>query len=1139
MLPPEPNNNSDHPFDRLVALCDEALASGQTVDPASLTGESTKLLARLERVQPVLERLERDRRRSELDGKETPTAEREAPRIPRFQPGALHPDTCPLTTESKQFGRFQIVRELGRGGYGVVFLAWDPVLRRQVALKVPRPEAILMPELRRRFLREAQAAAGLSHPGVVAVYEAGEIGSICYIASAYCEGKTLAAWLSEQAGPVPVRDAAELTAALAEAVAYTHRRGVLHRDLKPSNVILSVVSSPLSVAPDSQNGLRTTDYGQPRITDFGLAKVMEQAGDETRSGAVLGTPAYMAPEQAAGRLRDIGPATDVHGLGVILYEMLVGRPPYRDATELNTLVQVNTLEPASPRRLRPEVPRDLDAICLKCLQKDPRRRYPDGGALADDLGRFLAGTATSARPAPLWERGWKQVRRRPFAAALAGIIGLALAFVVSLGLWHYAKLRAKNDELSKAHQEVAQRKADAEARELRARQEAYTIQIRSVAELWNNRRVGFMAERLNELRPRPGQEDIRGWEWHFLWRLAQNERWLQGHRQRVHVVAFSRDGKLLVSTAADKAIKLWDVETGRMQASLEGHTLEPRSLAVSPDGGLLASAAVSPERSELKLWDLASHRPVRELAEAGQVFEQVAFSPDGRSVAVGGAGQVLLWDVATTELRPLAKLKGNVHSLCFSPDGTLLAAGQSALAGRTVSKTVLQPNGDPAWHSIQIMDVSSGRIRTPDFSHEDYIHCLEFSRDGRMLASTGGRDRTARLWDPETGAELGRLLHEDKNVIAARFLPDRHTLATLVNDGEGPNSVRFWNVATKALQAKPLELGLAAQALAVAPDGETLALGCLDSLVRVRRLVPFEESVALTGHEKEAWGVAFAPDGRTLASSSDDHTVKLWDVETGKERRRLEGHDSLVSCVAYSPDGRWLATGDYHNDLKLWNEAGSVQATLRGHEAPVRCLAFSPDGRTLASGGKDKTLRLWDVAERRQHRVLMSHTDGVRAVTFSPDGAMLASASNDQTVRLWDVSSGRLLASLEHPGQMWAEAVQPGQIWSVAFHPSGKRLATGDKSGLIFIWNLEEQKQLVTLRGHSLGVRSLAFSPDGRTLVSGSEDRTIRVWQAATGNELVCLKDLPHEVNSVAFSRDGKYLAAALHDGSVRLWKAP
>ncbi len=271
------------------------------------------------------------------------------------------------------------------------------MLRREVALKVPRVEALLTPELRRRFLREAQAAAALNHSGIVPVYEAGEVGPICYIASAYCEGKTLAAWLREHT--VPVRTAAEWTATLAEAMAYTHRHGILHRDLKPSNIILSVVSGPLSIgAQESDNGQGTRDRRQPKITDFGLAKVMEQAGDETRSGALLGTPAYMAPEQAAGRLHDFSPATDVHALGVILYEMLVGRPPYCGETALETFTQISAWDPTPPRRLRPGVPRDLEAICLKCLEKDPRRRYPDGGALAEDVRRFLAGVPTRARP---------------------------------------------------------------------------------------------------------------------------------------------------------------------------------------------------------------------------------------------------------------------------------------------------------------------------------------------------------------------------------------------------------------------------------------------------------------------------------------------------------------------------------------------------------------------------------------------------------------------------------------------------------------------------------------------------------------------------------------------------------------------
>jgi tetratricopeptide (TPR) repeat protein len=339
-------------------------------------------------------------------------------------------------------GRFELRRELGRGGFGVVYLAYDPALGREVALKVPRLEAALTSDLRDRFRTEARAAAGLDHPNLVPVYEVGEVGPVCYLVSAYCPGASLADWLRRRADPVPFRLAAGLAAKLAEAVEHAHAHGVLHRDLKPANVLLETPEDS-----EATDGLGFV----PRVTDFGLAKLMDPAGPAgpTRTGAVLGTPAYMAPEQAGGKARAVGPAADVYSLGAILYELLTGRPPFVGESDLDTLHQVRSAEAVSPSRLRPRVPRDLETICLKCLEKDSARRYPTAAALAGDLNRFLAGQSVRARPVGRPERAWRYCCRRPLVASLtaalivavgSGLVGLTL-------LWRHAEdQRAQAEE---------------------------------------------------------------------------------------------------------------------------------------------------------------------------------------------------------------------------------------------------------------------------------------------------------------------------------------------------------------------------------------------------------------------------------------------------------------------------------------------------------------------------------------------------------------------------------------------------------------------------------------------------------------------------------------------------------------------
>ena len=420
-------------FASWLAACDDALAAGAPTLPPELDEVPAELRPRLNR-QVAWCRLVRQLwpLADTLDGSTRPPSGR--------SPSAEGPaEDEPLS----QLGRFLIRRELGRGAYGVVFLAYDPQLRRDVALKVPRPEALLTPELRARFRHEAQAAAGLDHPNLVPVFDAGEEGSICYIASAYCPGTTLAAWLKRRERPVPIRTAARLVATLAAAVEHAHRKGVLHRDLKPSNVILTTPAGPDAASDDLDLA--------PRVTDFGLAKLLEcgpeaaPTVDQTRSGAILGTPAYMAPEQAGGQSRSVGPPADVYALGVILYEVLTGRAPFQAETPLDTLLLVRTQSPVPPGRLRPGIPRDLETICLKCLNKDPHRRYAAAGALAEDLERFLAGQPIRARPTPAWERAWKWARRHPVVATLAGVSSLAALAVVVVVLQSNVRLRRERN----------------------------------------------------------------------------------------------------------------------------------------------------------------------------------------------------------------------------------------------------------------------------------------------------------------------------------------------------------------------------------------------------------------------------------------------------------------------------------------------------------------------------------------------------------------------------------------------------------------------------------------------------------------------------------------------------------------------
>jgi WD40 repeat protein len=1097
---------ADEQFSALLADLDEALAAGGFPEPDAAT--PANLVTPLRQARDCLLRLEQDRCRSQQS---TATAVSGLP--PALGRGA----------GPRQLGRFELRRQLGHGGFGIVFLAYDPLLRRKVALKVPRLETFLTPELRDRFLREGRAAAGLDHPNLVSVYDAGEVQGVCYIVSAYCPGPTLATWLKQQRGPIPPKLAARLVAGLADAVQYIHDRHIWHRDIKPGNILLE----PVEGSAGRTGGLPFI----PRLTDFGLAKVLEAEADLTRKGDRHGTPAYMAPEQGEGRLQDVGPASDVYALGVVLYEVLTGQPPFRGATDLDTLRQVLMEEPVRPSRLRADVRRDLDTICLKCLEKDPCRRYGSAGALAEDLGNYLAGRPIRARQAGWLDRGRKWARRRPAVALLLALSTAAVVCLLAGAAWYAVEVGRHNEELTaaldRARTQTEEAKLQRRLAENRARLNyrwRYDSDVRVASREWENKHGSSLVQLLNSLRPLPGQEDARGFEWYYLWRWYQaNLCSFAAHRQVINCLALSPDGGLLASASDDLTVKLWDVRSAQQRASMGGFQSGVDALAFPPDGKTLIAAD---HAGIVQTWDIASGRARIDRLAVDGPLAAVALSPEGSLLAMARPpGSIDLWDVAGRKVYrrfrvPFVNIEGYhspakkrcITSMAFSPGGALLAVGC----------------GD--W-TVKVMEVHTGKLRATLSDHRHEVCSVAFSPDGRAVASAS-LDRFVRLWAWPSGRMQKAWACEGDSLVRVAFAPNGRAVAAASGHHPSPVSkgiIRVWDVATgKPLVTLP-DHAFEFNGLAFTPDGATLALG--DNSGTVRLWHPFRrpEPGILGRHDGEAWAVTFTPDGKTLASGGDDHAVKLWDVAAAKERATLRGHTSLVTSLAVTADGRLLASGSFDRTITLWDlQSGQKRITLRGHTENVRCVAFAPDGRTLASGDDAFTVRLWDVTTGRLRHQLRRLGRQVRGLAFSPNGKLLASASSDRIVRLYDPATAREIRVMH----------DDAEVFCAAFAPDGKVLATGNWAGAIKLWDVADGQLLRVCKGHQAAVRSVAFSADGKTLASAGDDKRVKLWDPVTGQEFFTLRGHTKKVAGVAFAPNVSALASASEDTTVRLWRA-
>jgi len=1026
-----------------------------------------------------------------------------------------------------RIGRYKLLQEIGEGAFGVVYMAeqLEPV-QRQVALKIIKA-GMDTREVVARFEAERQALALMDHPNIAQVFDGGvtETGRPYFVMELvrgiaitdFCDQRNLA-----------TAERLQLFIQVCHAVQHAHQKGIIHRDLKPSNILVTLIDGkPV-----------------PKVIDFGVAKALgRKLTDKTLFTGFLhmvGTPAYMSPEQADLSGVDIDTRSDIYALGVLLYELLTGVTPFDaealrnaaldeirrlireteppkpstrisrlDEAKRTTVAKQRQAEPAALSRL---VRGDLDWIVMKCLEKERGRRYETANALAQDVEHHLnLEPVSAAAPSTLYRAG-KFVHRHKTGLAMATALVLLLAAGAAVSAWQAVRATRAERLQSQLRQraEAEQERANTHARQATKEKEVarfnlYVAQIGLVQQELANGQFGLGLSLLEGQRPKEGEEDLRGFEWYYLWRQCHRGllATLRGSGQHAQALAFSPSGTALVSADSDGTIRSCRLSGAMEQEFLGKVRTGMRCIEFSRDARLSAWGGTN---GTIVVWDVGTRTESANIAAHKASILSLAFSPDSRWLASGGRdGWVRVWNAHTGEAAgPAWEHPGLSSALAFSADSKLLAASD--------------------YGTIKVYELATGRLRQTLAGHRWWIRCLAFFPDGKALVS-GGNNETLKFWDLTTGQEKPAMERaSNMNLEKLTLSPDGTRLAL----GHGDGTLEVWDL-TSGQTRRYGHSGRVA-ALAFSPDGSRLASGSLDRTIKVWDPRAPVDLPPGKQQQKRVWRMAFSPDGKLVAWTTDLGPTTVAEVATGQVLATIYGTGLMTG---FSSDGKTVASGAA-NGVGLWNVATwQPRAAFEGHSEWVIAVAFSPDGRSMASGSKDGTVILWDIASGRKRAVLDGHpSKWVWSLAFSPDGACLASAGGDDggcgegEAVLWEAASGQKRALL------------PGGVTCVAFSRDGETLASGMVGGSVALWDPITCRKKAEMSGHVGLAWAMAFSPDGKTLFSGNDEGSVTLWDTAHRQQRATLRTSQRLVCMLALSPDGRTLATGRMDGEVEFWRA-